>query len=124
MPKPGKGHYLVDDELDAWEYADEYVETENWKEKKRVAKEKGEDVEDEKPAATVPKPKPAPKPKPVAKPAPAAPPPPPPEELPEFLEPKLETFDDWEAAMDALDNHISAQEEKKVAAAQKAKGGR
>ena len=105
---------LVDEELDACEYADDDAYYEHIKET-RVKQNK---PEKEATVKKVPKPsgpKPPPKPKAVApKVAPV--------ELvkpkEEFIEPVLETVDDWEAAMDALDAHVSAQEAQKVAAAQ------
>jgi len=101
-----KGRNLVDDEIDAWDYADQYVEEQAWKEKKRIAKESGEGVDEMPVAVTKPK---AAAPK-LKAPAPPPPPPPPAEEALEE-EPILEAVDDWEAAMDALEAHVSKQEE-------------
>ena len=100
------GGSLVDQELDAVDYADNYETYEE----KAAAKPK---------PSTKPPPAPKlkedgkPKPKPVAR--PGTPPPPKEEEiLPFQAPPVLETFDDWEAAMDALDKQISYEEEQKA----------
>ena len=103
---------LVDEELDAREYADEDAYYEQLRET-RVKENKPEKqvivTKPPKPSG----PKPPPKPKvavlnviPVE------------ETKEEFVEPVLETVDDWETAMDALDAHVSAQEAQKAAAAQ------
>lgn len=118
----GRGKNLVDDELDSWEYADEYAEEENWKDSRHAAKMRGEEEEPPTPTELAkPKPKPNtvvpkamsdPPAKPQPKPAPAAPPTPP----ASFVEPEpvLETVDDWEAAMDALDAYETRKEEIRV----------
>ncbi len=108
-----KGRDLVDDEMDAWDYADRYVEEEAWQERKRIAKESGEEVE---PARSGAAPKQKPQPKPQAAEKPKLQPQPKPEvaaPTPEddLEEPVLEAVDDWEAAMDALEAHVSKQEE-------------
>jgi hypothetical protein len=122
MPRPNKHNNLVDDNWGATEYADEYYDDEDWKEpdaKPLVAAAADPNAQPKaEPKAVVKtseKPKAEPKPK-AAAPV-RAPTPPPFEEK----EPILEVVDDWEAAMDALENHMSAQEEKKLAAATAAK---
>lgn len=114
MPRPNKHNNLVDDNWGATEYADEYYDDdEGWQEpNKAAAKTKVENTESKaepKPALKAP-PKKKEESKPVAKPVAKPPTPRPFEE-----EPILEAVDDWEAAMDALENHMSAQEEKKAA---------
>jgi hypothetical protein len=126
MPKGPKAkkfgkQSLVDDELDAYDYAEEDASYQRWeetqvKENKLVEQEK--EKEKEKPKAA---PQPKPKPTPEVK------------QLPEVkkedemifvkeeLEVELEQFDDWEAAMDALDAKISKEEEKKAAMRQQVK---
>jgi hypothetical protein len=114
MPRPNKHNNLVDDNWGATEYADEYYEDdEGWQEpSKAVAKTVAEPNAEPKPKPKAePKPTPKEEPKPKAGPIAKPPPPPPFEEE----EPILEAVDDWEAAMDALETHMSAQEEKKVA---------
>jgi hypothetical protein len=115
MPRPNKHNNLVDDNWGATEYADEYYENEDWQDSKEKA-----------PLAKKAAPKPAeslPKPAQKVKDAAAKPkavqtrnPTPPPSKPVEHVEPLLETCDNWEDAMDALEAHISAQEEKKAAA--------
>ncbi len=114
-----KGRDLVDDEMDAWDYADRYVEEEAWQERKRIAKESGEEVEPARAGAAA-KQKPQPKPQAAEKPKPQPQPQPQPQPKPEVAaptpeddleEPVLEAVDDWEAAMDALEAYGSKQEE-------------
>lgn len=108
---------MVDDELDAYDYAEEDSSYQRWeetqvKENKPIEQEK----EKEKPKAA---PQPKPKPTPEIKQAPEVK-----EEddergyVKQELEEELEQFDDWEAAMDALDAKISKEEEKKAAVRQ------
>jgi outer membrane biosynthesis protein TonB len=107
MPK-GKGKQFVDDEIDAWDYAEEDAAYERWEETQ---------VKENKPIEKTPKPKAAPKqqekPQEKSKEEPTQT-----EEVPppqkEEEEPVLEQFDDWEAAMDALDAKISHEEAKKA----------
>lgn len=111
-----KAKYLVDDEMDALDYADEYVYEEYKRDEKQKAKEEGRE---EKVKAPKPKPKAAPKPVASA-----------PKKLTavvktaleptedDFL-PVLEAVDDWEAAMDNLDAFVSKQEEQRQASAKK-----
>lgn len=104
---------LVDDHIDAWDYAEEDAQYERWEEKQVK--------ENKLPVSVAPKPQSEPvapkleEPKPqvkkkVEEPKAST------EELfvdKEELE-ELEQFDDWEAAMDALDAKVSKEEEKKA----------
>ena len=103
---------LLLEEMDAEEYAEEDAYYEAQDENR---------VKENRPKLT-PVAKQAPKPQPLPQPKPKPAPPKPAlerktefEELKPFVEPVLETVDDWEAAMDALDAHVSAIEEQKVA---------
>lgn len=100
---------LVDDQLDAYDYAEEDAEYQRWEET-QVKEGKVIPKEEEKPTPqTQPKPQsePVEKSKPTEKSKP--------EPVEEEKEPVLEQFDDWEAAMDALEAKISYDEEKKAA---------
>jgi hypothetical protein len=113
-----KHHSLVNEQLDAEDYADEYADDQSWRDHRDAAKARGEWVEKEtkkkSAAAAAPKPKPKPAPKVVVKAEPKVETQK--EETPFIVdkEPILEAVDDWEAAMDALDAHVSAQEAKKA----------
>ena len=99
---------LVDEEIDAREYADDDAYYEHIKETRVKQNKPEKDVVNKTPKPSGPKPPPKPKavaPKVVPVEAPKE----------EFTEPVLETVDDWETAMDALDAHVSAQEAQKVA---------
>ena len=114
MPRPNKHNNLVDDNWGATEYADEYYENEDWQESGEADAKASPKP---KPVATA-KPKPAEKPVPQLKVKEEAAKPKPAEKAitpskNEETEPILETYDNWEDAMDALENHMSAQEEKK-----------
>ncbi len=118
----GAGKGLVHEELDAVDYADYDAQEEGYSEylvKNNISQEKPKP----KPATVPPKP---PAPKPQAKPQPrvATKTVSMVEEEPEFQKgfEALEVVDDWEAAMDALDKAVSAEEEKR--AAQKNKQGK
>ena len=118
----GGGKSRVDDELDAVDYADYEAENEMYREylvKNNIQEEKPKP----KPSTAAPKPlaaKPQPKPQPrlATKVVPVV------EDEPEIQKgfETLEVVDDWEAAMDALDKAVSAEEEKR--AAQKNKQGK
>ncbi len=102
---------LLQDAMDAEEYAEEdaYYEAQD---EKRVKENRPKPTPI---AKQTPKPQPLPQPKP--KPAP-----PKPavvkevvfDELKPFVEPILETVDDWETAMDNLEAKMAAEEEQKV----------
>jgi hypothetical protein len=113
-----KAKYLVDDEMDALDYADEYVYEEYKRDEKQKAKEEGRE---EKVKAPKPKAQAAPVPKkPKAQAQPVAKRPPTPTPLDDdFTAPVLEAVDDWEAAMDNLDAFVSKQEEQRQASAKK-----
>jgi len=113
MPKGKKpsGKNLVDDHIDAWDYAEEDAEYERWEEKQVK--------ENKLPVSVAPKPQSEPvapkleesKPqvqKKVEEPKAST------EKLFIDKEEELEQFDDWEAAMDALDAKVSKEEEKKA----------
>lgn len=102
---------LVDDELDAYDYAEEDAGYQRWeetqvKEGKEIPKE--EKPKDQKDTKVLKEPKPQLK---EEKPALEVPPVEPPAE--EEIE--LEQFDDWEQAMDALEAKVSQEEAKKAA---------
>jgi hypothetical protein len=97
---------LVDDELDAWEYADEHADYQQWeetqvKEGKEIVQEKPKEESKAKESAPTPEKKPVVKEEIV-------------EPIEEEKEPILEQYDDWEAAMDALEAKVSYDEEKKA----------
>jgi hypothetical protein len=114
-----KSKYLVDDEMDALDYADEYVYEEYKKDEKQKAKEEGreEKVKAPKPKVAVPKAAPKPLasvPKKLTAVVKAAL-----EPVENDFFPVLEAVDDWEAAMDNLDAFVSKQEEQRQASAKK-----
>jgi hypothetical protein len=97
------GGSRVDEEMDAVDYADEYDD--DYEQDSKYTKPDPK-VEAPKPkSAEAPKPK-APEPKQAEKPKIEEP-----EDDPFAKEPVLETFDNWEDAMDALDSHMTKEEE-------------
>ena len=127
-PKPkgvkihlGGGQGRVDEELDAVDYADYDAENEGYNE--YLVKNNITVKPKAKPATVAPKP-PPPKPEPKPKPKPASKVVPLVEDEVELRKgfETLEAVDDWEAAMDALDKAVSAEEEKRAVATQKNKG--
>ncbi len=110
---------LVDDHIDAWDYAEEDAEYERWEEKQVKENKLSVTVaikpQTEAAAPKLEEPKPqvqkAEEPKPSTQEGE-------PFVVKEELETELEQFDDWEAAMDALEAKISKEEEKKALARQ------
>jgi hypothetical protein len=99
---------LVDDALDAWEYADEDADYQRWEE---TQVKEGKEIIQEKPKELLKEGQTAPTPssekRPIVKEEAV-------QEPTVEIEPVLEQFDDWEAAMDALEAKISYDEEKKA----------
>ena len=102
---------LVDDELDAYDYAEEDAGYQRWEETQ--VKEGKEIPKEEKPKE--PKVKEPKEPKPQEEKPILETPVEPPEEPPVEEEIELEQFDDWEQAMDALEAKVSQEEAKKAA---------
>lgn len=99
---------LVDDQLDAYDYAEEDAEYQRWEE---TQVKEGKVVPKEEKPTTQTQPKPQSEPEEKSKPTEKSKP----ESFEEEKEPVLEQFDDWEAAMDALEAKICYDEEKKAA---------